>query len=42
MAADKKTYLRNAQKQVQKGQIDRAIASFRADNVREFLLGKRA
>lgn len=30
MAADKKSYLRNAQKQVQKGQLDRAVASYRA------------
>ena len=30
MAADKKTFIRNAQKQVQKGQLDRAIASYKA------------
>jgi tetratricopeptide (TPR) repeat protein len=30
MAADKKAYIRNAQKQVQKGQLDRAIASYKA------------
>ena len=30
MAANKKSYLRNAQTQVQKGQLDRAVASYRA------------
>ena len=30
MAADKKKFLLNAQKQVQKGQLDRAIMSFKA------------
>ena len=30
MAADKRGYLRDAQKQVQKGQLERAIASYRA------------